>query len=163
MKLCQLLREEVQNPTMQAGLTTVWNGNEWQAVRPTDDQLGWYWRKIGGKIGEYGNELPFKFDHDIYNQRRFNPKKSQAIRKEPTVARTLAVPSGVVDADTAWEYIRMQNYKPVEAVEYYLKSDPRYSALYAMNVLGRRFYAAEPTIATDPVYASKYAKKFNLF
>jgi soluble lytic murein transglycosylase-like protein len=164
MKLAQLLSEEVKNPTPEAGQTTVWDGNEWQLTRIADNQLGWFWKIIGGKKRPYGNEMYFRYDEPIFSTPRYLPKKSQELKHvaKPTKDRSLSVPSSVVDADTAWEYIRINNYAPSEAIEHYLKVNPRYAALYAMNISGKRFYAAEPYIVKDPYYASKYAKKFNL-
>lgn len=166
MRISQLLHEEIKNPVPAAGQTTVWDGNEWQLTRIGNNQLGWFWKVIGGRKRPYGNEQFFRYDEPIFNTARYLPKKSQTIKPEPTKTnqeRVLSIPDSVVDADTAWDYLRDTNYKPSEALEFYIKNDPRHAALYALNVLGKRFYAAEPTIAKDPFYAAKYARQFNLF
>lgn len=166
MRINELLHEAIKNPVPSEGQTTVWDGNEWQLTRIGDNQLGWFWKVIGGRKRPWGNEQYFRYDEPIFNTPRYLPKKSQEIKKNPSKTnqdRSLVVPDGVVDADTAWEYLRNTNFQPLEALEHYLKSDARYAALYAINMSGKRFYSAEPFIVKDPVYANKYAKKFNLF
>ena len=166
MLISQLLQEERKNPVPEVGQTTVWDGNEWQLTRIGRDQLGWFWKVIGGRKRPYGNEQFFRYDEPIFNTARYLPKKSQELKpglNKIEQEEVIKVPEGVVDADTAWEYLRNTNYKPLEALEFFLKTNSRYAALYALNILGKRFYAAEPAIAKDPTYAARYAHRFNLF
>ena len=85
MKLLDLLFiEDVKNPILDIGQVTYFDGNEWQVTRQNSNQLGWFWKKIGGRISpnEANKEYYFMLDHPIYDSARYLPKRSQEIQKE---------------------------------------------------------------------------------
>ena len=160
------LSEAIANPQPEAGLVTTYNGNDWQLTRIGKDQLGWYWKKIGGLIKPYeaGREIYFRLDDPIFDSPRYKPKASQKLANTEFTksSEEITIPEEITDPASAWEYVMMSGYKPSTAAETFLKDDARCAYKYATQVLKRRFFAGEPVILKTPEYSERYKSIFGL-
>ena len=148
---------------IKPGTEVRYNGSTYEAV--AQETLGWTWRAKDGRSPEKNPTLLFKWDDPIYQASRFEP-----LRKSPTPAdkpvkdelgrksEIVNVPEKLQDPAEAWAYAKYtMGGKRCPELEYFIAKSPKYSYLYANNILKDRFWKAEPTIATKVDWAVPYA------
>lgn len=166
MNLLDLLYETVKNPVLNRGQVASYDGYEWQVIRQSPNQLGWFWKRISGRLTpeELNKEHYFMLDHPIYEVPRYLPKASQKLEKEEFVRKEkspeIKVPT-LTSPVEAYEFTLSlgTRYKPAEEL---IKKSSKYAYLYAKNVLKSRFLEGENKIAEDPLLFGMYSALFNL-
>jgi len=147
------------------GTRTNYDNGVWEFVGYNDGKQGGTWRIISGKNPHWNPEVtekffsylhdPYKpsiFDGEMFNQEVL-PGKAP-VRDTRKVDEIGTLPNGVVDAKSAYEHARLN--PGWVAGEHYIKEDPRFSFLYARDVLKGPFTKGEAAIATVPAYEGQY-------
>ena len=147
------------------GTRTNYDNGVWEFVGYNDGKQGGTWRIISGKNPHWNPEVtekffsylhdphkPSIFDGEMFNQEVL-PGKAP-VRDTRKVDEVGTLPDGVVDAKSAYEHARLN--PGWVAGEHYIKEDPRFSFLYARDVLKGPFVKGEAAIAKDPTYEGQY-------
>ena len=152
-------------------------GDDWVAVTEDPNKAGFIWVNVGQMSKQIDNNpVLLPYGDAIYREKRFFfandlplPPKATKLVAPPPVKKVksnseeITVPSGVVDAKTAWEYVEAHNYQLAPNVEHFLAQNAKYAYLYAYKVLrikrptNPRFMKAEPLIAKSDDHAYFYA------
>jgi hypothetical protein len=148
------------------GTKVYYDGTTWEAIEQKDG--GWVWRVFSGRNPHWNPEVVDKFfsypettselEKSIYNQPdRDNSGVTTGRQPVRDTRKSQAVgilPPEVIDADSAYKYAKA--HPGWTAGEHYIKKDPRFSYLYARDVLGERFPIGEPIMKTSPDYWARY-------
>ena len=150
---------------IKAGITNVmYNGNKYTAVKQGTE--GWTWVITGGKVPRPNPPLFFDWRDPIYQQKRFDEpainlsKLDKAndgilgIADEKETGTKLNVPKELQSPAAAWDYIESHGYQLSPDLEYFLAYKYAFKVL---RPLGKRFWKAEPKLATSDNFAYHYA------
>ncbi len=148
------------------GTRVYFNGTTWEAIEEKDG--GWVWRVYSGRNPHWNPEVTDKFfpypqttselEKSIYNQpNRDNSAVTtgrQPVRDTRKTEEVGVLPPEIVDAESAYKYAKA--HPGWTAGEHYIKHDPRFSYLYARDVLHGRFSVGEPAMKASPDYWPRY-------